>query len=98
MGGKQLGFSDYELTAVKKQAKRERFLSEMEAVVPWQALIALTKPRYPKVSKKGGPASVPIGIDVANPLGTAVVFAKRSGDGRGFDRGVYPGPVRGLSQ
>jgi hypothetical protein len=37
MGGKQLGFSDYELTTAKKQTKREKFLSEMEAVVPWQA-------------------------------------------------------------
>ena len=31
MGGKQLGFSDYELTAAKKQTKREKILSEMEA-------------------------------------------------------------------
>lgn len=29
MGGKQLGFSDYELTTAKKQTKREKFLSEM---------------------------------------------------------------------
>ena len=35
MGGKQLGFSDYELTTAKKQTKREKFLSEMEVVVPW---------------------------------------------------------------
>ena len=28
MGGKQLGFSDYELTTAKKQTKREKFLSE----------------------------------------------------------------------
>jgi len=41
MGGKQLGFSDYELTTAKKQTKREKFLSEMEVVVPWQALIDL---------------------------------------------------------
>ena len=34
MGGKQLGFSDYELTTAKKQTKREKFLSEMETVVP----------------------------------------------------------------
>ena len=34
MGGKQLGFSDYELTTAKKQTKREKFLAEMEAVVP----------------------------------------------------------------
>jgi len=35
MGGKQLGFSDYELTTAKKQTKREKFLSEMEVVVTW---------------------------------------------------------------
>jgi IS5 family transposase len=29
MGGKQLGFSDYELTTAKKQTKREKFLFEM---------------------------------------------------------------------
>ena len=41
MGGKQLGFSDDELTTAKKQIKREKILSEMEMVVPWQALIDL---------------------------------------------------------
>ena len=40
MGGKQLGFSDYELTTAKKQTKREKFLSEMEAEVPWLLLPA----------------------------------------------------------
>ena len=54
MGGKQLGFSDYEMTTAKKQTKREKFLSEMEAVVPWQALIDLIEPYYPKASKEGG--------------------------------------------
>jgi len=34
MGVKQLGFSDYELTTAKKQTKREKFLVEMEVVVP----------------------------------------------------------------
>lgn len=54
MGGKQLGFLDDELTTAKKQTKWEKFLSEMEAVVPWQELIALIEPHYPKASKKGG--------------------------------------------
>jgi IS5 family transposase len=36
MGDKQLGFSVYELTTAKKQTKREKFLSEMEEVVPRQ--------------------------------------------------------------
>jgi IS5 family transposase len=54
MGGKQLGFSDYEQTTAKKLTKREKFLAETDAVVPWNALIALIEPRYPKTSKKGG--------------------------------------------
>ena len=54
MVGKQLGFSDYVLTTAKKQTKREKFLSEMEVVAPWPALIALfalfalIEPHYPK--------------------------------------------------
>ena len=57
MGGKQLGFTDYELTTAKKRTKREKFLSEMEAVVPWQALIDLIEP---KASKKGGRPPYPL--------------------------------------
>ena len=60
MGGKKLGFSDYELTTFKKQTKRKKFLTEMEAVVPWQALIALIGPHYHKVSKKGGRPPYPL--------------------------------------
>jgi IS5 family transposase len=47
MGGKQPGFSDYELITVKKQTKREKFLAEIEVVAPWQALIDLIEPHYP---------------------------------------------------
>jgi len=60
MGDKQLGFFDYELTTAKKQTNREKFLSEMEAVVPWQALIALIEPCYPKASKKGDKLPYPL--------------------------------------
>jgi len=60
MGGKQLGFSDSELTTAKKQTKREKFLSEMQAVVPWQALIDLIEPHDPKASNKGGRTAYPL--------------------------------------
>ena len=72
MGGKQLGFSDYELTTAlpstkgrawrsdQKQTKREKFLFEMEAVVPWQALIDLIEPHDPKASKTGGRPPYPL--------------------------------------
>jgi len=60
IGGKQLGFTDYELTTAKKRTKREKFLAEMEAVVPWQALIELIEPHYPKTTKKGGRPPYPL--------------------------------------
>lgn len=60
MGVKQLGFSDYELTMTKKQAKREKFLSEMGVVVPWQSLIELIEPYYIKISKKRGRPPYPL--------------------------------------
>ena len=34
MGGKQLGFGDYEQTTAKKRTKREKFLDEMDQIVP----------------------------------------------------------------
>jgi IS5 family transposase len=34
MGGKQLGFTDYELTTAKELNKREKFSSEMEVLIP----------------------------------------------------------------
>lgn len=60
MGGKQLGFSDYEITTAKKRTKREKFLAEMDAVVPWQSLIALIEPHYPRTSSKGGRPPYPL--------------------------------------
>ena len=60
MGGKQLGFGDYEQTTAKKRTKREKFLAEMEEVVPWQALIDLIEPHYPKTSNKGGRPPYPL--------------------------------------
>jgi hypothetical protein len=41
MGGKQLGFGDYEQTTAKKRTRRERFLAEMEVVVPWKREIVM---------------------------------------------------------
>jgi IS5 family transposase len=60
MGGKQLGFSDYEQTTAKKRTKPETFLAEMDQVVPWQALIDLIEPRYPRNSQKGGRPPYPL--------------------------------------
>ncbi|AFY27341.1 IS5 family transposase [Cyanobium gracile] len=60
MGGKQLGFGDYEQSTAKKRTKREKFLADMEQVVPCKALIDLIKPYYPKTSSKGGRPPYPL--------------------------------------
>lgn len=60
MGGKQLGFGDYEQATAKKRTKREKFLAEMDQVVPWQALIVLIEPYYPKTGNKGGRPPYPL--------------------------------------
>ena len=51
---RQLGFSDWERSVVKKQTRREKFLSEMEKVVPWSALLSLIASFYPVQGPQGG--------------------------------------------
>ena len=60
MGGKQLGFSVYEQSTAKKRTKKEKFLAEMDQVVPWQPLLDLIEPVYSKVSSKGGRPPYPL--------------------------------------
>lgn len=38
-------------TGKKRNTKRERFLDEMEQVVPWARLLELIEPHYPKAGK-----------------------------------------------
>ena len=58
-GMKQTGFASAEYAGKKKTTRRERFLGEMNAVVPWSRLEALIEPHYPKSAKVGRP---PIGV------------------------------------
>ena len=44
----QLSFATLDHRNKKKRTKREAFLAEMEAVVPWALLLALIEPYYPK--------------------------------------------------
>ena len=46
----RLGFTDYEQIHAKKRTRRQRFLDEMEATVPWEAFLALIEPVYQKPS------------------------------------------------
>jgi len=47
---KQSAFPDLHDAMKKKVTRREQFLAEMEAVVPWGRLLALTAPHYPKAT------------------------------------------------
>ena len=60
MGCKQLGFADYEQTTAKNRTKKEKFFAEMDQVVPWQLLLDLIEPVYPKARSKGGRPSYPL--------------------------------------
>jgi IS5 family transposase len=55
---KQTSFSSAEFAAKKRLTRRERFLAEMEQVVPWAELEAVIAPVYPK-GARGRP---PIGL------------------------------------
>jgi IS5 family transposase len=44
----------------KKVTRREQFLTEMDAVVPWGRLLALVDPHYPRTGPKGGRPAMPL--------------------------------------
>ena len=48
---KQISFATLAETEKKRKTKRERFLEEMEQVVPWARLLELIEPHYPKAGK-----------------------------------------------
>lgn len=50
----QLTFGDAEYAGKRKQTKRERFLGEMDRVVPWVELVAVIEPFWPK-GERGRP-------------------------------------------
>ena len=55
----QMSFAQSEYAGKKKVTRRERFLAEMERVVPWGRLCAVIEPHYPQ-GRRGRP---PIGIE-----------------------------------
>jgi transposase, IS5 family len=55
----QGSFSQAEYAGKKKQTRRDKFLAEMEQVVPWARLVARLQPLYPR-GERGRP---PIGLE-----------------------------------
>jgi transposase, IS5 family len=57
--GEQRTFASVAWTQKGKVTRRERFLAEMDAVIPWARLIALIAPHYPKA----GNGRQPLGLE-----------------------------------
>ena len=58
---KQTTFAGLAYTHKKKQTRREKFLAEMDQVIPWADLCALIEPHYPKPTKtRGGRVPLPL--------------------------------------
>jgi IS5 family transposase len=56
---RQITFANFGFEVHRKQTRREKFLVEMDAVVPWSLLCALIEPHYPR-GARGWP---PVGIE-----------------------------------
>ena len=99
---KQPAFSGLRDAMKKKPTRRELFLAEMGAVVPWGRLLALIEPHYPKVGLKGGRPPLPLEVmlrvcflqnwsALGNPMAEetlydSAVMRRFSGIGLGDDR------------
>jgi len=60
---KQISFAQAEYDAKRKTTRRDRFLTEMEIVVPWSRLLEQLRPHYyPEAGK--GPGRPPIGLEL----------------------------------
>ena len=51
----QLGFSEQELRRSQHRTRKELFLAKMENLVPWNRLVVLIEPFYPKAGNGRGP-------------------------------------------
>ena len=89
----QLSFASLDFAAKKKRTKRDVFLAEMGAVVPWVALEGVIEPQYPKTGPQGGrrllrrPARVARPPAQLGPAGRQARLTRPAGRGRPLTRG-----------
>jgi hypothetical protein len=76
----RLSFASLDFASKKKRTKRDVFLADMAAVVPWPMLEAIIEPYYPKIGAQGGRRPFPIAV-MLHLLVAAMVFSVRSGCG-----------------
>ena len=58
---KQLTLASNDFERFRKPTRREKFLAEMNSVVPWAQLAAVIEPYYPKSTSGGG--RPPVGLE-----------------------------------
>ena len=46
----QLTFADSEFSSKRRQTRKELFLSRMDQILPWQNMVAVIEPIYPKAA------------------------------------------------
>lgn len=61
--GEQRTFASVAWMDKKKVTRRERFLAEMHAVVPWAVLVGLIAPHYPRPARAGKSGRPPMPIE-----------------------------------
>ncbi len=61
---KQTTFASLAFDAKKKLTRRERFLQEMDQVVPWARLLKLITPHYPRAGNGRAPHGAPLEVQV----------------------------------
>jgi len=59
---KQMTFASLARATKKKVTRREKFLAEMETVVPWSHLLVLIEPHYSKMGSKGRRPAIPLAV------------------------------------
>ena len=71
---KQSNFSDLEYQPKKKATRKEKFLSELGAILPWKLLLKPIREQYPKAGR--WPSANGAGDEVENLLHATVVSAQ----------------------
>ena len=84
MAGKeqQLGFSDWERSRVRKQTRKEKFFCEVEAVLPFSALVKLMEPFYPQVGPQEGRPALWVGDHATDSSDAELVVPEGRSHGR----------------
>jgi len=72
--GEQRAFASMAWNAKGKVTRRERFLAEMDAVIPWPRLLRLIEPHHPKA----GNGRQPLGLEMMLRTDRRLARSRRS--------------------